>query len=121
MTGDVYAGSPREFRDVTARFSIPGRDFYLFEGEIEEVVTEWNGIGGELPSMWWPSDRAWCVATEIDFDSTYVGGSERCISELITSPSLEAMRLSVTSGIGLPSDVVNSPADSTRHPDRGGQ
>ena len=27
---------------------------------------------GLTPQLWWPEDRAWLVATEIDFDSTIV-------------------------------------------------
>jgi hypothetical protein len=35
--------------------------------------------GRELsgPNPWWPEDRAWCVATEIDLPYTYVGGPLR--------------------------------------------
>ena len=32
---------------------------------------------GHSPSIWWPEDRAWCVATDIDLFDTYVGGSGR--------------------------------------------
>jgi hypothetical protein len=31
----------------------------------------------ESPCLFWPADRAWCVATEVDFDSTLVSGSTR--------------------------------------------
>ena len=36
-------------------------------------------LGGweQSPSLWWPGDRAWFVATEIDGFSSYVGGSGR--------------------------------------------
>ncbi len=29
------------------------------------------------PNLWWPDDRAWCVATEIDLAWTYVGDQRR--------------------------------------------
>lgn len=47
----------------------------------ERLVTE---LSADLePSFWphqsanlaWPSDHAWCIATEIDFNTTYIGGS----------------------------------------------
>ena len=42
------------------------------------------------PNLWWPDDRAWCVATEIDLAWTYVGGSAALISDVLASPRLEA-------------------------------
>jgi hypothetical protein len=42
-------------------------------------------------SCWWPEDRAWCVATEIDFTWTYVGGTRECIQQVIDDPELEAL------------------------------
>jgi hypothetical protein len=41
------------------------------------------------PSLWWPDDHAWCVATEIDFEFTYVGGSFALIDELLTHPEFK--------------------------------
>jgi hypothetical protein len=45
----------------------------------------WDGWGS-----WWPDDRAWCVATEIDLGWTYVGGSAALISDVVANPRLEA-------------------------------
>lgn len=44
-------------------------------------------------------DHAWCVATEIDLDSTYVGGSEACIEELLANSELEVARLDVAADV----------------------
>ena len=43
------------------------------------------------PNLWWPDDQAWCVATEIDHQSTYVGGPEGLISELLIDARFEAL------------------------------
>ena len=43
-------------------------------------------------NLWWPADRAWCVATDIDLMTTYVGGSAACIAELLATAGLEAAR-----------------------------
>jgi hypothetical protein len=42
------------------------------------------------PNLWWPDDRAWCVATEIDLAWTYVGGPAALISDVLANPRLEA-------------------------------
>jgi hypothetical protein len=43
----------------------------------------------QLPDLWWPEDRAWCVGGDTDLKSTYVGGSEACIASLLAVPGLE--------------------------------
>ena len=45
-------------------------------------VADW--IGPRLcPNLWWPDDRAWCVASEIDLDYTLVGGPDELCVELV--------------------------------------
>jgi hypothetical protein len=41
------------------------------------------------PNQWWPQDRAWCVASEIDLDSTLVAGSQDLV---VTSSRIRASR-----------------------------
>jgi len=44
----------------------------------------------QSPNLFWPSDRAWCVATEIDLDSTYVGGSRALVEAILADGRLES-------------------------------
>jgi hypothetical protein len=44
----------------------------------------------QSPNLWWPDDRSWCVATEVDFSWTYVGGSHALIERVLADPALEA-------------------------------
>lgn len=60
------------------------------------------------PNLRWPDDRAWCVAPEIDFPYTYVGGSSKLIEEIIGHPLLEALPATIDQGITADSDKVNS-------------
>jgi hypothetical protein len=62
-------------------FSLPGRDYYLFEGEVE------SWFDPQSPHFCWPADHAWCVATEVDFDSTFIGGSRARWSTSCPPPS----------------------------------
>ena len=59
----------------------------------------------QTANLWWPDDRAWCVATEIDFMSTYVGGSRRCVQALVDHRGLEAMLVEPGDGITWASDL----------------
>jgi hypothetical protein len=75
-------------------FSIPGqRSLFLLQGAVDEVLTTLSEIDWRYrsPNLWWPDDRAWCVATEIDFKWSYVGGSSACIEQVLTDPELEAL------------------------------
>jgi hypothetical protein len=73
--------------------AIPDRTFFLLRGAIKDVTTTLDDVEWiyQSPNLWWPEDRAWCVATEIDFSWTYVGGSRACIDELLKDQELEVL------------------------------
>ncbi|GGZ29022.1 hypothetical protein GCM10010387_22860 [Streptomyces inusitatus] len=77
--------------DGTPTFETPGRDEVLLSGTLAEAVSpadtdHWS----QLPDLWWPQDRAWCLGGDVDLVSTYVGGSRELIAELLATPELEA-------------------------------
>jgi hypothetical protein len=47
----------------------------------------------DSPSLIWPADRSWFVATEVDFDSTLVGGNRELIDALIAAAGLEVLEV----------------------------
>ncbi|WP_413768920.1 hypothetical protein [Rhodococcus pyridinivorans] len=59
------------------------------------------------PNLWWPQDRAWCVATNIDPMASYVGGSRQCIEAILASPDLEAFEVAAEMSVQWDSDSVN--------------
>jgi len=61
----------------------------------------------QSPSVWWPQDRAWCVGTEVDFDSTLVAGSDRLIEQITADPDLETFRVNVTDDLSAFGDTRN--------------
>jgi len=46
---------------------------------------------GQCPNLWWPADRAWCVASEIDLLWTYVGGPCGLTSAILADERIEAL------------------------------
>lgn len=83
------------------------RNYFVFRGSIDAASTlEFNG-SSQAPNLWWPDDRAWCVATEIDGYSTYVGGSARCVEAILGDQRLEALASSTDHRFDLWSDRVN--------------
>jgi hypothetical protein len=73
------------------RVEIPGRSLALYEGPIEAAAALLGFPTRQTPNLWWPDDRAWCVASEIDFCSTYVGGSPALIERVLGDGRVEAI------------------------------
>lgn len=90
-------------------FALPGRDHHLFAGALADVVEISVEFGGSLrsPNLWWPDDRAWCVASEIDFDSTLVAGPAALVAELVGRPDLEAFEVAPGDSLQIDGDRVN--------------
>lgn len=62
----------------------------------------------EAPNLIWPGDHSWFVASEVDFDSTLVGGSAVLINAIIESSKLEARRIRPTDSLADDADTVNA-------------
>ena len=91
-------------------FQLPHREYYLLTGPIDCAADGDLGSGMESANLWWPEDQAWCVATEIDLNTTYVGCDEACRDEILALPGLETAAIDSTSGISRASDFVNADA-----------
>ncbi len=94
-------------------FHLPGRPYFLLHGPVSGAVQSLATdpvLDHQSANLWWPSDRAWCVATEVDLDSTYIGASQAAIRELLQTPGLEVVEVEPTDGITAYSDKVNAPA-----------
>jgi hypothetical protein len=97
-------------RDRTAaRLRIPCRELVLLTGPLGGIGTSFGEIEFQSANLWWPEDRAWCVATEIDLVSTYVGGTRACVAGLLARPDLEVLPAGVDDPVGYGADQVNPP------------
>lgn len=75
-------------------FETPGRDELLLAGPLADAVSPLLlDEFAELPDLWWPADRAWSLGGDVDLVSTYVGGSEALVAQILTTPGLEAHRV----------------------------
>lgn len=89
------------------------RDYWVFRGSMAELIRppwfdeEW-GRSEQTPNLVWPADRSWCMASEIDFDSTLVGGTAELIAAVVHSPGLEALEVRPSSDLSSEGDTVNS-------------
>jgi hypothetical protein len=69
------------------------RRHFLFKGPLEAACGFEPANWKLSPNLWWPDDRSWCVITEIEGFSTYVGGSRAAIDDLLSATDLEAIEV----------------------------
>ncbi|GAA1997564.1 hypothetical protein [Microbacterium ulmi] len=105
------------------RLQLPGRDYLLFRGGVSELadpgwvlrmpwrdrIAEEHGFppAAHSPSLVWPADRSWVLVTEVDYDSTIVGGRPELIRALCSDPRLEALPVREGTALTWDADDVN--------------
>ncbi len=95
------------------RLHLPHREYLLFRGPLRAALhMGWEGSPGgfepQSPSLFWPADHSWFVSTEIDFESTLVGGSAALISAVLTTPGLDAWPVEPDDDVTAYGDLPNS-------------
>jgi hypothetical protein len=94
------------------RVRLPHRDYLLYKGPAGAVVaTAGLAGGGQCANLWWPADRAWCVASEIDLQSTYVGGPRGLIDAIVADTKIEALPASTDDPVSRVEDWVTAWVD----------
>jgi len=95
-----------------------GRRYILFEAGPDAFAdptwpsrAPWASgvIGAQSPSILWPDDHAWVLATEIDYDSTLGAGTSELIQELTQTPGLEALQIRSDADLSIVGDTLNRP------------
>ena len=91
---DGYGGLDYERWPGASRLELPGRSYVVLKGPVEAAGSSFDDAPfWQSPNLWWAQDRSWCVATEIDYVWSYVGGSKECIQELLDCEELETLRV----------------------------
>jgi hypothetical protein len=98
------------------RMHLPHRDYVLFRGALAEVpalgLAEPSQFVHFTPALLWAADASWCVAPEIDFDSTLVGGPRLLVDAVLTNAQLEAFEVEPGDSLAWDGDRVNGPGSS---------
>lgn len=112
-------------REVAAgpRFDLhggTGRRYVLFEAGANDFAdgawphqAPWvdEVMWAQSPSILWPEDHSWVLATEIDFDSTLIAGTTALIHELVHTPGLEVLPIRPNADLTWDGDVPNRPME----------
>jgi len=94
-----------------SRLHLPDRDYVVLAGPLGSALRI-GSFAAELfwpqsPNLFWPADQAWCVASEIDFDSTLVGGPLRLIDAILRTPELDAWPITADDSLACDVDEIN--------------
>ncbi len=100
--------------DAAAAFAVPHRRMHLLSGPLV-AIDDFHELYDDppslclrhRPSLWWPADEAWCVGTDIDLMTTYVGGSAAAIESLVGDCQLEVLKVPVDQRVTWDADTVN--------------
>lgn len=97
---------------------VPNRPMYVVSSSIENA-SEPFGVADpaidrwwtHTANLWWASDRTWCVATDIDLMTTYVGANTKCVDKILGSNNLEAMPVTSSQLVTWEADTINPRPD----------
>jgi hypothetical protein len=88
---DFHPAAPR-----APHFAIPNREYVLLGGPLGEALTAaslgvWPSSDGATPHFVWPTDHAWCIASDVDPDWFAVGGPVGAIDAIMADERLDAV------------------------------
>ena len=115
---------PGVLSDTASRgplLDLPQREHVLFRGGVSELAdgawpsrAPWVephafefGHPVASPSLIWPDDREWVLVTEVDHDSTIIGGESALICSLHADPRLETIPVREGTVLTWDADEVN--------------
>ena len=85
-------GHLTEAQRTAPAIEAPGRRWHLFRAPLDHLERSFTDtFEHQTANLAWPENRSWCLATEIDAEVTYVGGSKELISAILEAPDLEAV------------------------------
>src|SRR5665647_1982520 len=93
----------------------PSRLSFVKDPSVDDwIAPRLGSFGGQLssfvpqsPSLIWPTDNSWCVATEVDFDSTLIAGDRHLIDAVLGAEDLEATPIQPGDSLDSRGDTVN--------------
>jgi hypothetical protein len=88
---------------TTSRLTVGGRAYLLVRGPVQLAAANL------LPEPSSQSANAWCVASDIDLVTTYVGGSSACIAAVLADDGLETAPADAGQPVTWDADRVNPP------------
>ena len=85
------------------------RHWHVFRAPLKMIESCFFASGHihQSTNLLWPHNRNWFVATDIDQDSTYIGGSDKLIEDLLHRADLEVYLVNPEDDVSRNADHVN--------------
>lgn len=94
-----------------AQVQLHGRTYSLLDGPLAAAdVPEGDPVrpfADVSPNLLWPHDRRWFLSTDIDLDSTILGGEYKLAIAIRESANIEAWPVQLTDSLTFDADTVN--------------
>ena len=84
------------------RFELPNRAYYLLEGPVAaatELREPSDQSRWQRPDLFWPDDSSWHVATDVDFWSLHVAGSEDFVADVVDAVPTSAVDVTLDASL----------------------
>jgi len=113
----ILAGPLSAVTQITYAWSSNSTSFKMISmfGKDEQQSlkpTQPDHLRREAPNLIWPADKSWFVASEVDFDSTLVGGTDKLIATILESSRLEAWQVQPSDSLAISADKINRPMEN---------
>lgn len=114
------AAGPTQGHD---RLSLPFREYFKFDIELADLLEPgwlekmpWSAqaLVQRCPNLLWPEDHSWILVSDIDFDSTVLGGSRYLAEAISRDPYIEARLIPEGANLSASGDNFNCPGSATR-------
>ncbi len=109
--GDCWFGVWDGYGFITAdapTLSLPGRDHWLVRKPAALAAANMAEEPWEQSAnVWWPADRAWCVATDLDLMTSYLAGTRACVDAVVDAAGIEAFPVPPDDPLAWDSDAIN--------------
>jgi hypothetical protein len=98
--GQITRDSPNQESSRQTTFSAWQDDEPPPKAQCEQVLRD-------VPNLIWPRDHSWFLISEVDFDSTLVGGDAKLIKTILESPQLEVWPVDEADSLAADGDKIN--------------
>lgn len=83
------------------RVVIPGREYHLCQMSLQDLVSgavgnAWEAESGfpmQPPAFIWPSDRVWCITSDVDPHWAGIGAEQEAIDSFLTESRLDVVQV----------------------------
>lgn len=87
----------------------PQREYVVVTGDWSTFAADWSTFNAPNtpPAFLWDPGHKWMASTEIDFDSTVIGGDEQLIASILQDTSIESWTIRPTDSLQSDGDRLN--------------